>query len=78
MPREEGALRVDLRADVLRDAEHDSADQRSPERADAPDDDCLEGEDQLLRPAYGWKDERMPRNAPASAAVATAMPAASA
>ena len=37
----------------LRDAEHDAADQRSPQRADAADHHRLEGEDKLHRPGIG-------------------------
>ena len=67
-PGEDRVLRVDLRAERLRDAEHDAAEQRAPERADAADHDGLEREDQLRRAAaYGSKVERMARNRPASA-----------
>ena len=46
-------MRADLRAKALRDAEHDPADQRAPERARPADHRRLEGEDQLHRTRIG-------------------------
>ena len=51
MTREHRVLGVDLAADRLGDAEHDSAGERGPQRgAQAADHDRLEGEDQVARP----------------------------
>ena len=51
MAGDEEALRIDQRAEALRDAEHDAADQRAPQRAGAADHRRLESEDELGRPA---------------------------
>ena len=46
---DEEALRVDERAETLRDAEHDAADERAPQRSGPADHRRLEGEDELRR-----------------------------
>ena len=46
---DEEALRIDERAETLRDAQHDPADQRAPERSRPADHRRLEGEDELRR-----------------------------
>ncbi len=47
------ALRIDLRADGLRQCQHDAAEQRAPDRARPADHRRLEGEQQLRLPAIG-------------------------
>src|SRR5438105_8465315 len=51
MARHDCKLRMDLRADGLRHAQGDAAEQRSPQRSHATDHHRLEREDQLRRAA---------------------------
>ena len=49
MTGEQKATRADLRAETLRNAEDDAADQRSPERPDTADYDRFKSENELRR-----------------------------
>ena len=64
-------LRVDLRADGLRDPEHDPPDERPHSEPMPPMTTASNAKISCAGPAYGSKVERIPRKVPASAAVAT-------
>jgi hypothetical protein len=61
VPGQDLPFGIDRRANGLRHADDDATRKRAPERAEAADDDGLEGIDRRAGPMLGSKFERMPR-----------------